>query len=1565
MAKFLYKHRRGTTSEWDSKGDLIKPLEGEIVIEIDTENNLHKLKIGDGVHTYSELKYLMAGDEIVTQVLAEVAPRVVTVELTLEWNLDANGKYSQVIALDGITNRSRLDLQPAADMVAEFKQLGLVFVTENNAGVITVYSVGNRPLKPYVMQATIIETKCDSQDTPIIGIPIGIPMTVVQTTGNSEDDVMSQKATTDAIKTLKIQQADWISALEAGIDHLRNVYDYEYEEGDDITNLLPNAVSRLSIAKMVEWWTKKYGVTEEEVGDIEAKIPTVVQEEGTSETAVMSQKATTEAIKEVADNIPSSGISPIYYYDSLDAAIKDINGQTLSGSRYNDENQICSVYKDFKTANYVITLLKDIELIDGSYTISQNSELNLNGHKITDTIYNNMIYQLFRADTNTSLAIIGEISGSEIEIQLKVSSDYTSFSGCVRARLGSSALVVKGGTYKLSAEPGPRTSTITMFWSEANRCNIQDTNIEVDCTTIAAESCLGIKAVNGSETELKNNTIEVVSGHKTTTYGYNIGTTDVVICENNKVFADAPDNAVNTNAGWSYGGLVDVLVKVAYLTNEKLVGTHSGLYMCASKSYINGGTYESCAHGGIYYAGSNSINYITNAIVGYQNYEGKFDSSNFTNKGGFGSFYIGGSSGRHDIRVYMDNCILTADQSTETAGQDDGVKPYGPVLRGTDGESNCVLYISNTNLPDGKKLRVDPKHKAFVGKNTNITTDKITTTSAFEKPGTVTFTDFIYREETLYTNDKFNEAKTYTNSSLGSRPTYGEMWDAIERDASVYAEGLVQKKLQEIVTSKNLFQFASYKEELKYVGEDGDFYESGNFEWDENYTSYLVMLPAGEYCCNHISSAYYEWSSDQLPTGDNIVFTIEEDDTGIIFNSYQGETNKLYSTEYTADEVEDLGKSTLSENVKGKIITTDQLLATDYIGTNELYIGEDDDVVLDVKGLHFGADNNPNQGIYIGDNNAVVINQQGMRLSKGAKLFVEGNDVIGDIKTDLDTKADKNQVSNAVSHTFTNKVGKLERIDGVSPIPQNFNITLKGNSTQESEPALDAPVEVISISNPTLSIYSKNLIPYPYQGGDRTVHGVTITQNEDGSLTLNGQVDTDVSTAYAYYNHDNVPVFTLKKGTTYRLSCDSRYMSLRLYTKDNWTPIMATYTNAKEKILTPDEDIQIYRILGYFFDNYKEAVIKDHIIFPMLEILGENKDYEPYKLQSVTVPLTLAGQGDYKDEIVVDQNTKTVKHIQKYYKYQFTGNETWNVQTSMQYDNTKLGIINPSAPATFDEVRNQISNAIPAMHVYSKDATGIYGSSHMRMSQLQIFARIPHDKNFNDVLNSETYLWYPLRWPIETDYTNTEWGQQLLNLTSCGKALTIVCDAELTVDYNKDVNCALEEIIYGPNYELLYEETLQEDVLEKYIRLEEDKQPYGLKAFYLYIKFPVTEAARTLDGHVNFTNEARTSAIGLVNCYTNNVTSNTVEKHFYISGKFENGSWYDVWKSSQADPSGRPGAGNGKDASVTKVFSNHTNMITMVGCNYLSEIKIKFTSSNMLNIGTVIKLYGVKEEKIV
>lgn len=237
MAKYIVQHRRGTVTQWTKQSTLI-PKEGEIVIEIDELNSLHKLKIGDGVHTYAELAYLMVGDEVVTQVLAEVKPRVITVTLAETWNQDADGKYSQIISLDDITEHSRLDLQPNADMIAEFKQLGLVFVTENKNGTITVYSVGNMPSKSYAMQATIVETEPSVDCDEIIGIPVGVPSSDVDLSGYATEEFVN-----DAIANIPEQvQADWTQTDEAADDYIKNKPVIDTELNSESNNAVANYV---------------------------------------------------------------------------------------------------------------------------------------------------------------------------------------------------------------------------------------------------------------------------------------------------------------------------------------------------------------------------------------------------------------------------------------------------------------------------------------------------------------------------------------------------------------------------------------------------------------------------------------------------------------------------------------------------------------------------------------------------------------------------------------------------------------------------------------------------------------------------------------------------------------------------------------------------------------------------------------------------------------------------------------------------------------------------------------------------------------------------------------------------------------------------------------------------------------------------------------------------------------------------------------------------------------------------------------------------------------------------
>ena len=65
--------------------------------------------------------------------------------------------YSQVVALDGVTENSQVDLTPSIEQLVIFYEKDLGFVTENEDGVVTVYAIGQKPEHDYTIQVTITE----------------------------------------------------------------------------------------------------------------------------------------------------------------------------------------------------------------------------------------------------------------------------------------------------------------------------------------------------------------------------------------------------------------------------------------------------------------------------------------------------------------------------------------------------------------------------------------------------------------------------------------------------------------------------------------------------------------------------------------------------------------------------------------------------------------------------------------------------------------------------------------------------------------------------------------------------------------------------------------------------------------------------------------------------------------------------------------------------------------------------------------------------------------------------------------------------------------------------------------------------------------------------------------------------------------------------------------------------------------------------------------------------------------------------------------------------------------
>lgn len=66
----------------------------------------------------------------------------------------AASPYSQVVAVEGISMNSKVDLHPS---VAQLGTLCCILTTENNGGTVTVYAIGEKPTTDITIQVTLTE----------------------------------------------------------------------------------------------------------------------------------------------------------------------------------------------------------------------------------------------------------------------------------------------------------------------------------------------------------------------------------------------------------------------------------------------------------------------------------------------------------------------------------------------------------------------------------------------------------------------------------------------------------------------------------------------------------------------------------------------------------------------------------------------------------------------------------------------------------------------------------------------------------------------------------------------------------------------------------------------------------------------------------------------------------------------------------------------------------------------------------------------------------------------------------------------------------------------------------------------------------------------------------------------------------------------------------------------------------------------------------------------------------------------------------------------------------------
>lgn len=85
--------------------------------------------------------------------------RIVDVLLSADSWVGSVSPYSQVVRIEGITEYSKVDLQPSVEQLGIFHNKDIAFLTENEDGVVTVFVIGDKPTMDYIIQATITEVK--------------------------------------------------------------------------------------------------------------------------------------------------------------------------------------------------------------------------------------------------------------------------------------------------------------------------------------------------------------------------------------------------------------------------------------------------------------------------------------------------------------------------------------------------------------------------------------------------------------------------------------------------------------------------------------------------------------------------------------------------------------------------------------------------------------------------------------------------------------------------------------------------------------------------------------------------------------------------------------------------------------------------------------------------------------------------------------------------------------------------------------------------------------------------------------------------------------------------------------------------------------------------------------------------------------------------------------------------------------------------------------------------------------------------------------------------------------
>lgn len=184
-------------------------------------------------------------------------------------------------------------------------------------------------------------------------------------------------------------------------------------------------------------------------------------------------------------------------------------------------------------------------------------------------------------------------------------------------------------------------------------------------------------------------------------------------------------------------------------------------------------------------------------------------------------------------------------------------------------------------------------------------------------------------------------------------------------------------------------------------------------------------------------------------------------------------------------------------------------------------------------------------------------------------------------------------------------------------------IKIFGRSAQNGVPTPDAPVEIVSVEKPVVTVAGKNLLKVT--ATSRTGNGVTATVNADGSIVCNGTATDTVGIVVS----NKLQSSCLNNGSTYRLTgCPTggSKNSYLLQVNGVWA---ADYGEGVTFVHQSNVVSVIINIMG-------GTVCNNLTFYPMITLPNMDAEWEPYSGQTVALTHTLPGipvtsGGNYTD----------------------------------------------------------------------------------------------------------------------------------------------------------------------------------------------------------------------------------------------------------------------------------------------------------------------------------------------